>query len=85
MLFPYQWRARARAITDVTRKTLYISFVVFIGAEPLEPPSRETSILLTGYGGTTDEDLELIDLRYQQSVALMDLEYLFADGCFDCL
>ncbi len=36
-------------------------------------------------GSKTDEELELIDLRYQQSVALMDLEDLFADGCFDCL
>jgi hypothetical protein len=50
-----------------------------------EPPSREISYLVTGCGGTIDEDLELIEMRYQQMLALMDLEELFANGHLDVL
>jgi hypothetical protein len=51
----------------------------------LEPPSRESSMLSAANGGATDEDLELIDLRYQRWVALMDLEEIFANGRLDYL
>jgi hypothetical protein len=35
--------------------------------------------------GVTDEELELIDMRYQQMLALMNLEDLFAEGQLDCI
>jgi hypothetical protein len=53
--------------------------------EHREPQSREISNLFTGRGGTSDEDLELIEMRYQQLLALMDLEELFANGRLDFL
>jgi hypothetical protein len=31
----------------------------------------------------TDEEMELIDMRYRQALALMNLEDLFAEGQFD--
>jgi hypothetical protein len=33
---------------------------------------------------TTDEELELIDMRYRQALAVMSLEDLFAEGQLDC-
>jgi hypothetical protein len=33
----------------------------------------------------TDEELELIDMRYRQALALMNLEDLFAEGQLDCM
>jgi hypothetical protein len=33
----------------------------------------------------TDEELELIDMRYRQALALMNLEDLFAEGQLDCI
>lgn len=34
---------------------------------------------------TTDEELELLEMRYQQALALMNLQALFAEGQLDCL
>jgi hypothetical protein len=34
---------------------------------------------------TTDEELELIERRYQQMLALKNLEDLFAEGHLDCM
>jgi len=34
---------------------------------------------------TTEEELELIELRYRQALALMNLEALFAEGQLDCM
>jgi hypothetical protein len=36
------------------------------------------------HGGTTDDELELIEMRYQQALALKNLVDLFAEGQFDC-
>jgi hypothetical protein len=35
--------------------------------------------------GATDEEFELIEMRYQQALALMNLEDLFAEGQLDCV
>ncbi len=43
------------------------------------------SLTLTEFREITDEDLQLIEMRYQQMMALMDLELLFADGQLDCM
>jgi hypothetical protein len=32
----------------------------------------------------TDEEFELIDLRYERAQALLKLESLFAEGLFNC-
>jgi hypothetical protein len=32
----------------------------------------------------TDEELELIEMRYQQALAIQNLEPLFAEGLLDC-
>jgi hypothetical protein len=50
-----------------------------------EPQSRDISYLVTGCSGTIDEELELIEMRYQHMLALMDLEELFANGRLDFL
>jgi hypothetical protein len=34
---------------------------------------------------TTDEELELIEMRYQQMLAIENLEDLFAEGRLDCM
>jgi len=46
---------------------------------------QEISALLTERRDTSDEELELIEMRYQQALALMNLEALFADGQLDCM
>jgi hypothetical protein len=43
------------------------------------------SLTSTEIRETTDDDLQLIEMRYQQMVALMNLETLFADGQLDCM
>jgi hypothetical protein len=48
----------------------------------LHPPALLT---LTERCSVTDEELELIDMRYHQALALMNLEDLFADGQLDCI
>jgi hypothetical protein len=34
---------------------------------------------------TTAEELELIEMRYRQALALISLEDLFAEGQLDCM
>jgi hypothetical protein len=51
----------------------------------LEIKSMDISTLLTKRRETTDEELELIEMRYQQALALMSLEGLFADGQLNCM
>jgi hypothetical protein len=46
----------------------------------LEIKSMEISTVMTKRRETTDEELELIDGRYQQAMALLNLESLFAEG-----
>jgi hypothetical protein len=48
----------------------------------LQPP---TLLTLTDRCAVTDEELELIDMRYRQALALMNLEDLFAEGQLDCI
>jgi len=43
------------------------------------------SLVLTEFREITDEALQLIEMRYQNMLALMDLELLFADGQLDCM
>jgi len=52
-----------------------------------ELQSREISTLLTltESRGGADEEIELIEMRYQQALALMNLEDLFAEGQLDCM
>ena len=51
----------------------------------LEIKSMDISTLLTKRRETTDEELELIEMRYQQALALLNLECLFADGQLNCM
>jgi len=46
------------------------------------PKSPEIAIPLTGRLETYNEELELIELRYQQSLALVRLEEVFAEAEF---
>ena len=51
----------------------------------LEIISMDISTVMTKRRETTDEELELIEMRYQQALALMNLEDLFAEGQLDCM
>jgi hypothetical protein len=48
--------------------------------EHRELQSREISALLTEQLEITDEEFEIIEMRYQQALARMNLESLFAEG-----
>lgn len=52
-----------------------------------EHPNPQPPILLTltERCAVSDEELELIDMRYRQALALMNLEDLFAEGQLDCI
>ncbi|MGO9636136.1 MAG: hypothetical protein ACLPX1_19905 [Steroidobacteraceae bacterium] len=50
-----------------------------------QPQMLSASLTLTEISEITDEDLQLIEMRYQRMLALMDLEFLFADGQLDCM
>jgi hypothetical protein len=60
-------------------------------APSLSAPSRlqiiflEVSTMTKKRREATDEDLELIEMRYRQALALMNLEELFAEGQLDCM
>jgi hypothetical protein len=43
------------------------------------------SLTLTEIREVTDDDLQLIEMRYQQMLALMNLETLFAEGQLNCM
>jgi hypothetical protein len=51
---------------------------------PLEIKSMEISTVMTKRGETTEEELEIIEMRYQQALALSNLEWLFAEGMLNC-
>jgi hypothetical protein len=53
--------------------------------ERRELQPEEISTLLVECLETTDEEMELIEMRYQQALALMKLENLFAEGQLDCM
>ena len=44
----------------------------------------ETSAVTTQRRETTDDELELIEMRYRQALALRNIEDLFAEGQLDC-
>jgi hypothetical protein len=46
----------------------------------LEIKALKISTVMTKRRETTDDELELIEMRYQQALALMNLEDLFAEG-----
>lgn len=50
----------------------------------LEIKSMEISTVMTKRGETTEEELEIIEMRYQQALALSNLEWLFAEGMLNC-
>jgi hypothetical protein len=51
----------------------------------LQPQEISTLLTLTERRGVTDEEIELIEMRYQQALALRNLEDLFAEGQLDCM
>jgi hypothetical protein len=51
----------------------------------LHPDEISTLLTSTVFRETTDEEFEIIEMRYQQALALMNLEVLFADGQLDCM
>jgi hypothetical protein len=51
----------------------------------LQTDEISTLLTLTELRKTTDEEFELIEMRYQQALALMNLEVLFADGQLDSM
>ena len=50
-----------------------------------EIKALEISTVMTERREVTDEELELIEMRYQQALALLNLEPLFAEGLFNCV
>jgi hypothetical protein len=51
----------------------------------LQPQEISTLLTLTERCGVTDEAFELIEMRYQTALALMNLQDLFAEGQLDCM
>ncbi len=51
----------------------------------IQPLLISASLTLTEIRETTDDELQFIEIRYQQFVALMNLEPLFAEGQLDCM
>jgi hypothetical protein len=49
----------------------------------LQPEEISTRLSLTEPRKFTDEELELLEMRYQQALALMNLENIFAEGMLD--
>ena len=52
------------------------------GAEA-SAPSDLSPVEVTERCGVTDEEIELIEMRYQQALAILNLEDLFAEGQLD--
>jgi hypothetical protein len=46
-------------------------------------PAQEISTLCMERHETTDEEFELVEMRYQQAMALLNLQDLFAEGQLD--
>jgi len=55
------------------------------GRRELQPQEIATLLTLTKRRGVSDEEIELIEMRYQQALALKNLEELFAEGQLDCM
>jgi hypothetical protein len=51
---------------------------------PLEIKSMEISTVITTRREITDEELELIEMRYRQALAVTKLEDLFTEGQLNC-
>jgi hypothetical protein len=51
----------------------------------IQPQLISASLTLTEIRETIDDELQFIEIRYQQFVALMNLEPLFAEGQLDCM
>jgi len=51
----------------------------------VQPQLISASLTLTEIREVTDDDLQLIEMRYQQMLALMNLETLFAEGQLNCM
>jgi len=51
----------------------------------LQADEISTRLTLTELRETSDEEFELIEMRYQQALALMNLEDLFAEGQLECI
>ena len=51
----------------------------------LEIKSMEIVFVLTGRHEISDEELELIEMRYRRALAIRNLEDLFAQGQLDCM
>ncbi len=51
----------------------------------IQPQLISASLTLTEIRETIDDELQFIEIRYQQCVALMNLEPLFAEGQLDCM
>jgi hypothetical protein len=51
----------------------------------LQPQAISASLTLTEVREVTESDVEFIEMRYQQMLALMNLESLFAEGQLDCM
>lgn len=49
----------------------------------LQPRDISAPLVLMGSREFVDEGLELIEMRYQQALALMNLQDLFAEGQLD--
>ena len=50
-----------------------------------QPLLISASLMLAEVREVTDIDVELIEMRYQQMLALKNLETLFAEGQLDCM
>jgi hypothetical protein len=59
----------ARPVSTLARLTIHSIEISTVMSERLE---------------VTDEELELIEWRYRQALALLNLESLFAEGLLDC-
>ncbi len=51
----------------------------------VQPRLISASLTLTELREVTGDDFEIIEMRYQQMLALMNLESLFAEGQLDCM
>jgi hypothetical protein len=48
-------------------------------------PTREIVTLWMERREITDDEFELVEMRYQQAMALLNLQDLFAEGQLDCM
>ena len=51
----------------------------------LEIKSMEIARVLTKHREISDEELEIIEMRYRRALAITNLEDLFAQGLLDCM